>query len=578
MSLEPMIWVLSGDAPIADLKEFAVLATMSETASRDGCGTFQSKETIAERTTLDTESVKRAWRSLTRRGLIAKGDQSLARHIRADRRPVVYDLLIPYDWFPNIERTNQERARMGLDPLTPKNRPPIAPAPGKTVRSDKGKPRARKSADLAGDGSTSRGNSETPREETPEPSHGGTTSRRRGNYKSSTGELQEPQTSTSNPSTEPATPPVPPSIPDPDACASANADNRTDGRTDGGEVVQEQREQTGGPVAGGGAAAPAAPVAPQPAGGGVTGDATPARASAAPAASAGVMLLLSIGATHPELRVFGPALADQGAELDLRLAAGWPVEMLRAILTAPGKDPVRDAASVIAWRIKHLPVAPAAVPADAPVLPQQAPRTVAQELGRRTDHECPGQDGQCGRPVNVAGELCPRCKTPCSAGCGRSANPARLDALCSGCARQAEQDALPRCADGCGRPVNPADPDGRCVPCAQALTDAELPRCVACGNKPAVRTSGHCADCHHAAKQQEAAEAELARAQEHLGLPRQQGPVFEGGCLEGLGGCRRAASHPDGRCDVCHEAWTAYQQHLDEYAPAYAQEGASAPF
>ncbi len=440
-----MIWVLSGDAPIADLKEFAVLATMAEAAGRDGCGTFQSKETIAERTTLDTESVKRAWRAMVRRGLIGKGDQTMARHIRADRRPTVYDLLIPYEWFPNIERTNAERARMGLDPLTPENRPPIAPAPAKKARADKGMPRPKAEQD-----SKPRGNSESPRAETPEDGHGGTTSRRRGNYKSSTGELQEPRTSTSNPTTEPGDPSVPPSFPDPDA--RAKPANGTDERTDGGEVSQHQEQQPGKPAESG-----EVPTAPAP-----------------PVASAGVMLLLEIGTAHPELAVSAPTLAEQGAVLDARLAAGWPVGLLRAWLTAPGKDPVRSADAVIAYRIRHLPLAPGVLPtADSeggPVVPHQEQRSVAQEIGQRVRHECSGQDGLCGRQVNAAGELCPLCRKPCSADCGRGpAHPSRQDGLCLDCVRDA---GAARCmAADCDRLA--VHSDGLCHGCHRERVDAE---------------------------------------------------------------------------------------------------------
>ncbi|MFJ3787012.1 helix-turn-helix domain-containing protein [Streptomyces sp. NPDC090093] len=187
-----MVWVLSGDAPVADVNEYAVLGAMADKADPDGCGSWLSKETIAARVHVSEETVKRCWRNMRRRGLIARGDQSLVKHYRADRRPVVYDLLIPFSWFSNVDRVNAERERMGRAPLTPEDRPDLAPAPVKSERADKGKPRPKKTA------TQERGNSETPREEAPETPHGGTTSRPRGNYKSSTGELEDPQTSKSN--------------------------------------------------------------------------------------------------------------------------------------------------------------------------------------------------------------------------------------------------------------------------------------------------------------------------------------------------------------------------------------------
>lgn len=199
-----MVWVLSGDAPVADVNEYAVLGAMADKADPDGCGSWLAKETIAARVHISEETVKRCWRNMLRRGLIAKGDQNLVRHYRADRRPVVYDLLIPYAWFSNIDRVNAERARMGRDPLTAQDRPTLAPAPVKPARADKGKPRPKAASDAGG--SHPRGNSKTPREETPEEAHGGTTSRPRGNYKSSTGELQDPQYSPCTPSSNPKNP------------------------------------------------------------------------------------------------------------------------------------------------------------------------------------------------------------------------------------------------------------------------------------------------------------------------------------------------------------------------------------
>ncbi|MFD8573419.1 hypothetical protein [Streptomyces sp. NPDC059639] len=144
MSLEAMIWVLSGDAPVADVNEYAVLGAMADRASSDGCGTWLSKETISARIHVSEETVKRCWRNMKKRGLIAPGDQELVKHYRADKRPIVFDLLIPYDAFSNIERINRERDHMGQPPLTRTNRPPIPPPPAKTPRSDKGVKRPRK--------------------------------------------------------------------------------------------------------------------------------------------------------------------------------------------------------------------------------------------------------------------------------------------------------------------------------------------------------------------------------------------------------------------------------------------------
>lgn len=183
MSLDPILWALK-DAPVADSLERLVLVTLGERAARsDGCTAFPSRDTIAQTVMADSKTVQRVLQRLAKRGLIAKGDQSAARYIRADRRPTVYDLLIPYSWFPNPERMNEERRQAGLAPLTPEDRPDIAPPPEKKRRSDLGKARPKES--------TERGDSQSPRED----GHGGTDSPARGDSESFTGGLEDPRTS-----------------------------------------------------------------------------------------------------------------------------------------------------------------------------------------------------------------------------------------------------------------------------------------------------------------------------------------------------------------------------------------------
>ncbi|MFJ9846292.1 hypothetical protein ACIRYZ_38810 [Kitasatospora sp. NPDC101155] len=194
-----MSWLASewaaGDAPIANVNEYAVLTCMAETAGRDGCASYQSGPTIAARTTLSERTVTRAWKSMEERGLIAKGDQSIVEKnpkIRPDKRPIVWDLLIPYSWFPNIDKINAEREQFGRDPLTPENRPDLDEAPSKKARVDKGVKRPKKGT------GTERGVSESPRPGTPDEDHGVTTSPERGDYKSETGCLVVTQISQEN--------------------------------------------------------------------------------------------------------------------------------------------------------------------------------------------------------------------------------------------------------------------------------------------------------------------------------------------------------------------------------------------
>lgn len=194
-----MLWATS-DAPIANVNEFAVLVMLAEKADSDGCAAFPSRKTVARRTTVVEKTVQRTLALLVQRGLIAKGDQRAAQYLRADRRPTVYDLMIPYEWFPNIERINKERAERGRPPLTPESRPPITAAPEKVRRSDAGKPRTKKSPSS----DDARGDTESPRETGDSNSHGGTVSPKRGDSQSRTGGLVVPRTSPMNQSTEPA--------------------------------------------------------------------------------------------------------------------------------------------------------------------------------------------------------------------------------------------------------------------------------------------------------------------------------------------------------------------------------------
>lgn len=183
MSFEALLWA-TNDAPIADVNEFAVLAMLAEKADPDGCNAFPSRTTMALRTHIDPKTVLRTLQRLESRGLITKGDQEAAAYLRADRRPVVYDLMIPYSWFPRIDRINKERQDRGRPLLTPQVRPDIAAPPEKTRRSDLGRERPRK-------GANPRGDSEVPRDEV----HGVTVSPERGDSESGTGGLRVTRTS-----------------------------------------------------------------------------------------------------------------------------------------------------------------------------------------------------------------------------------------------------------------------------------------------------------------------------------------------------------------------------------------------
>ena len=479
-----MIWVLSGDAPVADVNEYAVLGAMADKADPDGCGTWLSKETISARVHVSEETVKRCWRNMAKRGLIARGDQALVRHYRADRRPTVYDLLIPYDWFSNIDRINAERERLGRPPLTRADRPRIDPPPAKKQRADKGKPRPKKET-APDQGATERGNSETPREETPAEPHGGTTSSRRGNYESSAGELEDPQHSESNQSGNTGNedgPAVRPSVQVEDARAS-----ETDGRT--GAVDFEGEQEAARPTAEGGAANSSSNNGGVP--GTVAGDHRPA--------TPGVEILRRVARRNEELTLAGKPLTDQARRLDGLLlashAAGdpWMPLQLIEMLSVPLNEPIRKSAgAVISARITALPATPSAAfgmlpwqatgegqrSAAGSSVPDAADRTVGDSIRRRTRGECP----ECGAD-SPGGDLCGDCQgwPTCEGGCGRAV---RGGGVCESCQYAAHHASIEAAATGdgtcpghdgpCGRPVLTLGLCGKCRIKAEAARDTVL--------------------------------------------------------------------------------------------------------
>ncbi|MBO8189205.1 hypothetical protein [Streptomyces spirodelae] len=465
MSLEAMCWVMSGDAPVADVNEFAVLGTMADKADPDGCGAWLSKETIAARAHISEETVKRCWRNMKKRGLIARGDQSLVRHYRADKRPVVWDLLIPYAYFSNVERINAERARLGRDPLTPEDRPPIAPPPPKKARADKGKKRPKDTTSPKDPTSEQRGNSQTPRDGAPSAPSGGTTSRQRGNYKLSAGELTDPQSRKGNQSDtrEESRPSVP--------TAEVGArEPGTDGGTDGGGAVEVQEESSAS---------------------------TGGRASA-PASSPGVDLLMQVGTAHPDrmLAGYGTALRDVGLLVTGRLEEGWSRESLWALLTAPLPQPLTHTpAAILAKRLTRLPSTPPTGP---------APQVPAQPTGPAPAEQRPAPAPQqpprcaCGQLADVPGPE-PRCAgcagwPECEGGCGRRM---RESGTCAAC----EYASWPECEGGCGQHLQdggtcdncvyaaemtvPTAPDGTCAGRGQHRGECGYP----------VRAYGMCGRC-----------------------------------------------------------------------------------
>ena len=88
-----MAWALK-HAPVPDAPAHLVLIGLADHAASDGSGAYPSKTTLAEYARCSVRTVHNKLRALEGLGTIRRGDQRLVAHLRADRRPTVYDLPI----------------------------------------------------------------------------------------------------------------------------------------------------------------------------------------------------------------------------------------------------------------------------------------------------------------------------------------------------------------------------------------------------------------------------------------------------------------------------------------------------
>lgn len=357
-----MLWAMK-NAPVIDAEERGVLMALAESAWSDGTDAFPSKKTIAHIAVVDPKTVQRRLRTLTARGLIAEGNQKAAAYIPSWCRPKVYDLLIPYSWYPDVEQVNAERRGRGKPPLTRESRPDLAPAPPRKTRADKGKPRKKKPSQPEGRGL------KVPSVDNQD---GGTTSPQAGDCKSPTRGLQDPQPSPDYPPQDTPRP----SVPAPDAQCTEN--RRTDGES-------------------------------------------------ASELSPGVQLLLSIGARKPQFLLTGRTLTDQGLMVTGMLLEGWtPGHSEQVITGRPLPQPVKaTVGAIIARRLRDANASPAPATVPFPNQTDQGggARTAPETLNGgewldqstvdtyREMNECDGQDGRCGRPRRPGSTLCWECSS-----------------------------------------------------------------------------------------------------------------------------------------------------------------------
>lgn len=94
MSLEAIQWALF-KAPTKNPTEKVILTVMADRVGIDGRGfdgCWASHQWIAESAGVSRATVKRYLKEMEGRGLIRKGNPSLVKHLRGDRRPTVWDL------------------------------------------------------------------------------------------------------------------------------------------------------------------------------------------------------------------------------------------------------------------------------------------------------------------------------------------------------------------------------------------------------------------------------------------------------------------------------------------------------
>jgi len=321
MALEPILWALKA-APVTDAQERLVLVALAEAADSDGCNAIRSDDTLAAQCLTDARTVRRRRAALAERGLITLGDQAAAEYIRADRRPKVYDVMVPWPALaPYIDTINTERARRGKPPLRPQDRPEHPPAPARRRRADAGQPRP--AAATTGSGGTA--------------SPGGLAARP--DTQSATGGLVVRHGGTTRPPTHPYDPPQDP----PPSRERGTGDPAATHHHSEPVVVDPEPEHPEPTTSG----------QPHPASSGPAAGERPG-----PGAEQLLASLPSPWATGRRER------AELATRVGAALAAGWSHRDLAGYLTAPPPPDMRRPGAVLAHRLRPdiLPDPPATVP------------------------------------------------------------------------------------------------------------------------------------------------------------------------------------------------------------------------
>src|SRR5512139_3428752 len=95
VSVQAMAWALDHrQTGVLNAEARLVLVSLADYSDPTGRNAWPSVGTLAHRLGVTTRSVRRALALLEDLGLIRHGDQSVVAHVRADRRPTVWDLAL----------------------------------------------------------------------------------------------------------------------------------------------------------------------------------------------------------------------------------------------------------------------------------------------------------------------------------------------------------------------------------------------------------------------------------------------------------------------------------------------------
>lgn len=91
MSIRAMSWALK-DAPVSDPVAHLILIGLADHAEDDGSNARPSQALLADYAHVSVRTVGYKIKKLSEDGIILRGDQQQVAHLRADRRPTVWDL------------------------------------------------------------------------------------------------------------------------------------------------------------------------------------------------------------------------------------------------------------------------------------------------------------------------------------------------------------------------------------------------------------------------------------------------------------------------------------------------------